>query len=166
MATYSNGSLANARVINAARSPQAILSIYLRFCVGVSYEKIELCKATIQEFVKERPREWVALTVFRAEHIEQEQGYVEYRLVIKHRESWQSFSTVQNSKSEVTSFSLEVAKQLGMRHVAPPLPVDLRMSGGGDGASASNSDLAVSPDMRELIQQQEHQQEQQQVSSK
>lgn len=49
------------------------------------------------------------------------------KVQLQHRESWQNLNSILNSKSEVTSFSLEVSKQLGMRYVAPPLPVDLHM---------------------------------------
>lgn len=127
VATYSNGSLANSRVINANRSPQAIVAIYLKFGVGVSYEKIRLCRKTIQKYVKSRPREWLSLQSFRANNVEQDQGYVQYKLMLQHREAWQNLNAILNSKADLTSFALEVSKQLGMRYVAPPLPVDLQM---------------------------------------
>lgn len=127
-------------MINANRSPQAIIAIYLKFPVGVSVEKIRLCRKTIQRFVKERPREFISLLSFRATTVEQDRGYVEYKLQLQHRESWQNFNAILNSKAEVTSFSLEVAKQLGMRYVAPPLPVDLKMH---DSSKDSNDKVGV-----------------------
>jgi hypothetical protein len=164
VATYSNGSLASSRVINANRSPQAIVAIYLKFGVGVSYEKIRLCKKTIQKFVKSRPREWLSLQAFRADNVEQEQGYVQYKVVLQHREAWQNLNAILNSKADLTSFALEVSKQLGMRYVAPPLPVDLHMcdskntastaSPGKQGASTSDG-FAVSPELRAQAQKQQ-----------
>jgi len=137
VATYSNGSLAGSRIINAARSPQAIVAIYLKFSVGVSYEKIRLCRKTIQKFVKQRPREWISLISFRPTDVEQDQGYVRYKLQLQHRESWQNLNQILNSKAEVTSFSVEVAKQLAMRYVPPSLPVDLHVCSDHDSANKS-----------------------------
>lgn len=138
VATYSNGSLSGSRIINAARSPKAIVAINLKFSVGVSYEKIRIFKKTIEKFVKSRPREFVSLQSFRASDVEQDQGYAQYKLQLQHRESWQNLNAILNSKAEVTSFSLEVANQLDMRYVAPPLPVDLKMSGDPDSRNGAS----------------------------
>lgn len=128
VATYSNGSLAGSRVINAARSPLAVVSINNKFGVRVSYSKIKLFKRTVEQFIHERPREWVTLLAMRAGSVEQDQGYIQYTIVLQHRESWQNLGAILNSKADVTSFSLEVAKQLGMNYIAPPLPVNLTMT--------------------------------------
>lgn len=92
VATYCNGSLANSRVINASRSPKAIVHIYLKFSVEVAYDKVRLFRKTIEKFVKQRPREWIALQSFRPTNVVQDQGYVEYKLQLQHREAWQNQS--------------------------------------------------------------------------
>lgn len=84
----------------------------------------------MEAFVKDRPREWVSLTAFRASSVEQDLGFVKYTICLQHRESWQHLGAILNSKAEVASFSLEVAKQLGCRYTAPPLPVNLNMNAG------------------------------------
>jgi small-conductance mechanosensitive channel len=63
--TISNGSLANLRVINAARSPKAILYIFLKFGTEVPWSKIQIFENTLREFVKSRPREWLGINGFR-----------------------------------------------------------------------------------------------------
>lgn len=57
VATYSNGSLASSRIINAARSPKANLSFNLKFPIDASLEKLRTFKITIEKFVKSKPRE-------------------------------------------------------------------------------------------------------------
>ena len=42
-------------------------------------------------------------------------------------ESLQDVGDVLQSKADVASFCLEVSKKMGMRFVAPPMPVDLSM---------------------------------------
>lgn len=51
-ASLSNGSLANSRIINWARSPFARLQIYLQFPLNTPYEKIVIFKIAIEEYMK------------------------------------------------------------------------------------------------------------------
>ena len=125
VATHSNGSLAQSRIINAARSPKAQVYVYMKFASDVPYDRVMLFKSVIDSFVKDRPREWIALSGFRATRVEADLGYIEYVIVLQHVEKWQNIGTILNSKAEVASYCLEVQKKLGMRYEAPPLPVNL-----------------------------------------
>jgi len=125
VATHSNGSLSASRIINAARSPKAQVYVTVKFACDVPYERVMLFKSVIEEFVKERPREWLSMGGFRATRVEADLGYIEYKIVLQHVEKWQNIGPVLNSKAEVASYCLEVQKKLGMRYQAPPLPVNL-----------------------------------------
>lgn len=124
--SLSNGSLASSRIINAARSRQAQFNVFLKFPIDTPYEKILIFKTAIEEFMKARPREWLALYGFRASRIVADQGFVEYAIVIRHRNNWQNIGLILDSKANLSSYCNEVAKQLNMHYRAPPLPVDLR----------------------------------------
>ena len=128
MCSLVQGSLASERVINAARSPQAVVCINLKFGIGVEFAKIEVFKTTAESFVKARTREWLALVVFRATRVEADLGFVEHVLVLQHVASWQEIGAMSTSKAELASCCLEVSKQLDMHHQAPPLPVNLTIS--------------------------------------
>jgi len=65
VATYSNGSLARLRIINAKRSPNAVLYVYMKFAADVPYQMIKVYQTAIENFVKSRPREWAQLNGFR-----------------------------------------------------------------------------------------------------
>jgi hypothetical protein len=152
VATYSNGSLSTSRIINANRSPQAVVSILCKFSVNVSYGKVQLFKKATEKFVKLRPREWIALLGFRATTCEPELGYIEYTVSLQHRESWQNAGAIATSKADVTSFTLELSKQLGMRYYAPPLPVTLKMAGQGGGDPQNlASGLSPSNDLQAMF---------------
>jgi hypothetical protein len=81
--SLSNGSLANSRIINAARSPQAQFIVFLKFPIETPYEKTLIFKRAIEEYMKARPREWLALKGFRAHRVVADQGYMEYAIVIQ-----------------------------------------------------------------------------------
>jgi small-conductance mechanosensitive channel len=57
VATYNNGSLANFRIINAARSHKAVMAFEMKFPINCPYEKIQLFRKVVEEFVRARPRE-------------------------------------------------------------------------------------------------------------
>jgi hypothetical protein len=78
--------------------------------------------------MKARPREWLSLNGFRANRIYPEKGFVEYLIVIMHRDGWQMVGQVLDSKANLSSYCMEVTKQLGLTYRAPPLPVDLTYS--------------------------------------
>jgi hypothetical protein len=84
----------------------------------------------VETFVQERPQEWVSLSSIRANRVETELGYIEYVIVLQHRDAWSKVGIILESKADVSSFCLEVQKQLGMRYSVPPLPVNLDIGTG------------------------------------
>lgn len=130
MATIANWSLAKSRIINGTRSPKAIMTVTMRFGLDVPYRKLEIFKSTVEKFIKARPREWLAIIGFRANKIESDLGYIEYGIVLQHRESWANIGMLLDSKHTLHCFCLELVRKLDMRYKSPALPVDLRMDGG------------------------------------
>jgi hypothetical protein len=53
--------------------------------------------------------------------------YVAYIIVLQHRESWQNVGAILTSKAELGVYALERCKELGIRYVAPSVPVDVSM---------------------------------------
>lgn len=135
VATCSNGSLANSRIINANRSPQAVLNFLLKFPIDVPLKKVEIFRSAIESFVKARPREWLTFLAFRPTRVEADHGFVEYIVVAQHREKWSEIGALLQSKAELSSFALEVSKKMDMRYVPPALPVDLNIKGKSNLAS-------------------------------
>lgn len=160
VATATNGSMANSRIINAARSKNPVCYVFMKFGVDVPYRKVKIFRATVEGFVRQRPRQWMTMTGFRATHVAQDLGFIEYVIVLQHRGSWQQVGPILNSKAEFSSFALEVAKKLDMRYKPPGLSVDLttvRMKD-TDSEGTANQDAAASelgttdrpPDMAEV----------------
>lgn len=68
-ATLNNGSLANCRVVNSTQSPHAWLYVFLKFPVSVSFEKLQMFQRALEQYIKDRPREWLSFTQFRATRV-------------------------------------------------------------------------------------------------
>jgi hypothetical protein len=118
---------------------------YSKFPIDTQYELIKVFRMALEAFVKDRPREWVTLMAFRAKEVAVDRGYVEYIASAQHREAWQSMRACLDSRAELASFALELAKKMGIRYHSPPMPVDLTISSG-----ASNlSSLQIPPPLAE-----------------
>eukprot|EP00569_Conticribra_weissflogii_P014890 CAMPEP_0171391814 /NCGR_PEP_ID=MMETSP0880-20121228/1528_1 /TAXON_ID=67004 /ORGANISM="Thalassiosira weissflogii, Strain CCMP1336" /LENGTH=1734 /DNA_ID=CAMNT_0011904567 /DNA_START=216 /DNA_END=5420 /DNA_ORIENTATION=+ len=125
VATYSNGSLAPLRIINAKRSPKAVVYVYHKFGSDAPFKMVKVFQTAIENFVKSRPREWVALNGFRATRVEMELNFIEYVVVLTHREMWQNIGPILQSQADLASFGLEVSKKLNLRYISPPKPIHL-----------------------------------------
>lgn len=131
-ATLCNGAISNLRVINAARSPNATVAVELRFGIDTEYEKVEIFRSAVEEYLKDRPREWLTFVGFRPSEVAPEKGYIGYKVIAQHRNSWQAIGSIVESKANLTTYCLEVAKQLEMRYLSPSLPVSLTLPGQHD----------------------------------
>lgn len=124
-------------MINAARSPNATVYVDLKFGIDTPYEKIAIYRSAVEQFLKDRPREWLTFIGFRPSEVAVEKGYIGYKIIAQHRSHWQGIGAILESKASLTTYCLEVAKQLEMRYHAPPLPVDLSMNGTASSALRS-----------------------------
>eukprot|EP00550_Attheya_septentrionalis_P002041 CAMPEP_0198290392 /NCGR_PEP_ID=MMETSP1449-20131203/8286_1 /TAXON_ID=420275 /ORGANISM="Attheya septentrionalis, Strain CCMP2084" /LENGTH=1212 /DNA_ID=CAMNT_0043988897 /DNA_START=249 /DNA_END=3887 /DNA_ORIENTATION=- len=125
VATLANGSLADSRIINGARSPKATVYIHVKFSVDIPYEHVKLFRSAVEVFVKARPREWVSLNAMRAIRVETDLGFIEYSISLTHRSSFQDMGAILQSKADATSYCLELSKKLNMKFTAPAMPVTL-----------------------------------------
>lgn len=127
MATLSNGSIANSRVLNGARSGPAIIYVNLKFGVDIGFEKVEIFREALAQYVDKRPREWAKLLKITNRNVQSDKGYVEYVVNLQHANKWQQLDAVLASRSQIKYFCHELSKRLDMHYKSPPLPVNLSM---------------------------------------
>jgi hypothetical protein len=104
----------------------------MRFGVAVKLETVEKFKMRLFEYVRSKPREWLRPVAFRMKRMAAEQGYMEYFVLLQHRESWQQVGALNDSLSDVQQFSFELSSELAMDYQSPPLPITLEGSHGRD----------------------------------
>ena len=127
-ATISNGALSKSRIINCARSPRAMMFFLAKFGIGVSLETITKYKQRLIEYVKSKPREWLAFTAFRMTRMEADLGFVEYKVIMTHRESWQQNAALLSSLADVQAYGFKLVQEMNMGYKSPSLPVEMRLS--------------------------------------
>ena len=124
-ATYSNGSLAASRIINHNRSPKAVLYFLARFGIDVDKEKVTRFGKAVEQFVKDRPREFLSFVAFRLSAVQPDLGFVEYKIIMQHRESWQQTGALLTSKAGVQLYAYELSKEMKMGYENPAMPIIL-----------------------------------------
>ena len=126
LATFSNGSLSMMRIKNMNRSDKPNVFLNLKFSLDTTLQQRQLFKRRMTAFVKERPREWIRLVDFRSTRVETDLGFVEYVLILQHREKWQNLGAILTSRGEVFNYAVELQKALHMKYRAPRVPIDIR----------------------------------------
>lgn len=99
--------------------------MFLIFPIETPYETLEIFKVAVEEYLKARPREWLALNAFRVNYLQGEKAWMRIEVVIQHRDSWQNVGTVLDSKGNFMSYCTEVQKMLGIQYKAPHLPIEM-----------------------------------------
>jgi hypothetical protein len=123
--TFANGSLAQSRIINLKRSDKANVFFYMKFTINSTKQQLQIFRHRIVRWLEEHPREWIKLNAFRCLRVETDMQYMEYILSLQHREPWQNYNSVQNSRSDFNMFALDLQKELKMEYTAPRMPIDL-----------------------------------------
>ena len=114
----------------------------MKFGINTHYKKIQVFRMAAEQYLKQRPREFAAFIGFRPSEVVFERGYIGYTLIAQHREGWQKIGSILGSKANLTTYLLEVAKQLGMRYVSPALPVELEFRDAASALRAAGLDKA------------------------
>eukprot|EP00980_Cylindrotheca_fusiformis_P005230 scaffold1119_cov120-Cylindrotheca_fusiformis.AAC.10 len=109
-----NWQLAHAGITNLKRSDKPLIHSHLKFGVGTSKDQFTLFRDRVTDYVRARPREWSNLRSFRRTRMDQDLGYVEYVIVLQHRELWQNYISIQESKDDLFRHCLELQTAMGI----------------------------------------------------
>lgn len=112
---FANGSmlLDNTRVVNWKRTQRAKVLFSLKFPGHIRREQIQIFRGKVIEWIDDHPCEWDNLDAFRAVNVDSELECVEYNIIIRHMESWQNYSTVEQSRSDALVFLFELKQNIG-----------------------------------------------------
>lgn len=121
VATISNGSISDARIVNFSRSPNAICIVKIRFAIQTKHETISMFYKTIDLFIKNRPLQWEKLLNFGCREIEPTLCYIEYMMRVSHVRSWSEYPLVMASKTELTQYCHDVMQKLQIQYLFPPV---------------------------------------------
>ena len=117
VATINNGSIASMRVVNANRSPNAMVWFKIPMHISATENNmaiIERLKNRLDKYAKSKPRRWHSFAYCRADGVEIEQEKIVLTIGFQHRKSWQDLASILFDKSELKCYVYEVTKELGV----------------------------------------------------
>lgn len=115
VATLSNGSIANLRIVNGNRAPNAVVWFQLPFHISIlENEKIETLKGYLDKYAKDNPREWHSFLYCRVDEYKVEKEKVVITMGFQHRSSWQDLARILMSKSELIASVYRTVKNMNI----------------------------------------------------
>ncbi|MGH7955314.1 MAG: hypothetical protein ACREOZ_05070, partial [Gloeomargaritales cyanobacterium] len=127
VSTINNASIANSRIFNGTRSPRALVGVNILFNVDTTFEDVQKFRSHIEQYIKERSRQWVALVFFRSQNIDLSKGAVEYMVKLQHRKSWQEEAIICQSRADLMNCCDAFAEKLGIRFTPGPGSMEVQL---------------------------------------
>lgn len=119
VATVNNGSIAGSRIVNCARSQNALITFTFKLRLFSAENKVTLLSDAIKTYVKDRPRTWVQVVFFRPDDIDPDNAIIIYNLRIQHRKTWQDAPAILKDRGELLQFFFKTGEKLGILYDSP-----------------------------------------------
>ncbi|KAL3923937.1 MAG: hypothetical protein SGARI_006123 [Bacillariaceae sp.] len=117
VATINNGSVANMRIMNGARSPNALVWWQFPYRPNLmEHDNITLIKAALEQYACDNPRNWHSFSYFRVDEVHPDKEKLVVTIGMNHRSSWQDLVTILEAKSACMCWLLEYGRQLGVNY--------------------------------------------------
>mmetsp|Transcript_22184 Transcript_22184/g.54868 ORF Transcript_22184/g.54868 Transcript_22184/m.54868 type:complete len:517 (-) Transcript_22184:83-1633(-) len=130
VATVSNGSIAQARITNCAKSKKATVHLTMRFHIRF-HEGSNLpdFREALDTYILNNPNRWDSIAFLRCEEINTDDEFVLYRLVTRSTQSWQPAPRVLEHRAQLHRFCLDLANKMDVLYESP-LPSRVIYTGG------------------------------------
>lgn len=117
VATINNGSVADMRIINGARSPNALVWWQFPYRPNLlENDNIAKIKAALEQYARDNPRNWHSLSYVRIDEVHPDQEKLVATIGMNHRSPWQDLGTILEAKSACMCWLLEYGRQLGINY--------------------------------------------------
>lgn len=116
ISTVNNGTIANTRIVNHGRSPNALVNVTLRVNLAVTHEQIDILKSAMEQYITNNPRVWACLVNFRITQVDPANNLIVYSARIQHVKSWQDLLPVLQARGNIENFCNEILTQLGVHY--------------------------------------------------
>jgi len=120
VATVSNGSIAQSRITNCARSKNAIVHLLMRFHIRfLEGDNLRDFREALDLYVLQNPNRWDSIVFFRCDEIDSDNEFVLYNLTIRSAQSWQPATRVMEHRSQLNRFCKDLADKMEVSYNSP-----------------------------------------------
>lgn len=123
VATLSNGSIANLRIVNANRSPNAVVTFQFPVHISIVAEKkdkMELLCSALDKYVREHPNHWKCFVYCRVNELRVELEQAILGIGLQHQCSWQDLGRILQTKADLFCYLFDASRSLGVNYQGLP----------------------------------------------
>lgn len=121
VAYLGNHLMADMKIYNGNRSPNATITFPHMFHIAIlEKERMGLFEKSLSDYVRQHPRRWVSMLLFRVDKIDNDMEQVFLQMSFQHRESWQNAPRVFLHRSDLILFIYETARRMKVAFESPP----------------------------------------------
>jgi Mechanosensitive ion channel len=120
IATLNNSSIALLKIVNCARSPNAAVSLEMKFHMKMNEDgNINMFQTAVEEYLESNPRSWDSLKFLLLTELDTDNEHAIYQMTVIHRLGWQDAVRVAQSRAALVTFCFKAAKELGVQYSTP-----------------------------------------------
>ena len=121
VSTISNGSIANTRIVNHARSRNAMVTINLFMTLSrATHEHVTIVRSALTQYILDNPRVWSRLVNWRVAKVDTNHDVILFSAQVQHVRSWQNNLPVLTAKGDLEKFCIDIIVKLGIGYDNPP----------------------------------------------
>jgi len=96
--------------------------------MDVPNDKLHKFREEVLTLIRNRPArmDWLPCA-FRVISVNDQLGFLDYIVIVDHRESWVAWDQVHCSESDLIGFGIAFAKELGIAYQQPILPIQMNL---------------------------------------
>ena len=117
VATINNGSIAGMRIMNGARSPNALVWFQFPYRPTLmengNFQKLQ---SAMEAYVKDNPRQWHSFSYMRVDEVHPSIEKLVVTFAVQHRSSWQDLAGILMAKAHLMCWTLEYGRNLGVNY--------------------------------------------------
>jgi hypothetical protein len=113
VATLSNGSIANLRIVNANRSPNAVVTFKLPLHISIvseKKEKLALFCSALDKYVRDNPNHWKCFMYCRVHEVNIDREQAVLSIGLQHLSSWQDLGRILQAKADLLCYVFAMAR--------------------------------------------------------
>jgi len=121
IAYLANNLLADMRIYNANRSPNANVVLMQMFHISIlDKDNLKKFEEALRKFVEDRPRMWKELAQVIVVKIDNDMEQVFVQFAFRHRDSWQNVGRIYVHRAELLKYIQDTSKRLKVIFESPP----------------------------------------------
>ncbi|CAB9508678.1 expressed unknown protein [Seminavis robusta] len=119
VSTINDCTLSEARIVNCARSTNAIVRFRIAFRASATAGQLKGFRQELELYLENQPQVWTGLVQFANDGIQRDDSYIVFLIGVQHVKSWQELGKIVANKGELTREADRIANKMEIHYKSP-----------------------------------------------